>query len=66
MPLPSTQSRRSSFQYRPSSRDKYDDRSWALEEEEEPSWMEDAEETHDPAANIDWRQFHIDLMREEH
>ncbi|KAJ7503307.1 hypothetical protein B0H11DRAFT_2222595 [Mycena galericulata] len=62
MPLPS-QSRRSSFQYRPPSRDKYDS-SWALEEEEE-RWNEDAEETHDPAANIDWRQFHTDLLHEE-
>ncbi|KAJ7692149.1 hypothetical protein B0H17DRAFT_1200726 [Mycena rosella] len=65
MPLP-CQSRRSSLQYRPPSRDKYD-RSWALEEEETPSptWIEDVEEARDPAANIDWRQFHIDLLSEE-
>ncbi|KAJ6543630.1 hypothetical protein DFH09DRAFT_1088778 [Mycena vulgaris] len=66
LPLPS-QSRRSSFQYRPPSRDKYD-RSWALEEEEgtpSPTWIEDVEDIHDPAANIDWRQFHIDLLYEE-
>ncbi|KAJ7146775.1 hypothetical protein C8R44DRAFT_758142 [Mycena epipterygia] len=64
MPLPS-QSRRSSIQYRPPSRDKYD-RSWALEEEETPSptWSDDAE-PHDPAASIDWRQFHNDLLHEE-
>ncbi|KAJ7149843.1 hypothetical protein C8R43DRAFT_500895 [Mycena crocata] len=67
MPLPSrAHSRRSSYQYRPPSRDKYD-RSWALEEEETPSptWIEDVEERHDPAANIDWRQFHNDLLHEE-
>jgi len=64
MPLPS-QSRRSSFQYRPTSRDKYD-RSWALEEEETPSpaWSEDAEDD-DPAATIDWRQFHNDLLHDD-
>ncbi|KAF7335465.1 hypothetical protein MVEN_02199900 [Mycena venus] len=67
MPLPSqSQSRRSSLQYRPMSRDKYD-RSWALEEEEAPSpaWSDDAEEMNDPAANIDWRQFHNDLLHED-
>ncbi|KAK7055914.1 hypothetical protein R3P38DRAFT_3304957 [Favolaschia claudopus] len=38
MPLPS-QSRRSSFQFRAPSRDKYDDSSWALDEEElEAEW----------------------------
>ncbi|KAJ7765847.1 hypothetical protein DFH07DRAFT_955518 [Mycena maculata] len=66
MPLPS-QSRRSSFQYCPPSRDKYD-RSWALEEEEEspsPTWIEDVDEMHDPAANIDWRQFHVDLLHHD-
>ncbi|KAJ7471032.1 hypothetical protein FB451DRAFT_1399778 [Mycena latifolia] len=65
MPLPS-QSRRSSFQYCAPSRDKYD-RSWALEEEEtlSPTWIEDIPEARDPAANIDWRQFHNDLLREE-
>lgn len=65
MPLPS-QSRRSSFQYRTPTRDKYD-RSWALEEEEMPSpvWIEDVEEAHDPAASIDWRQFHTDLLHDE-
>ncbi|KAF7375615.1 hypothetical protein MSAN_00450300 [Mycena sanguinolenta] len=65
MPLPS-QSRRSSFQYHPMNRDKYD-RSWALEEEEtlSPAWSEDAEELHDPAATIDWRQFHNDLLYED-
>jgi len=65
MPLPS-HSRRSSFQYQPMSRDKYD-RSWALEEEEtlSPAWSEDAEEMHDPAASIDWRQFHNDLLHED-
>lgn len=65
MPLPS-QSRRSSFQYRPMSRDKYD-RSWALEEEEtlSPSWSDDAEEMDDPAASIDWRQFHNDLLHDD-
>jgi len=65
LPLPS-QSRRSSFQYHPSSWDKYD-RSWALEEEDTPSpmWIEDVQETRDPAATIDWRQFHNDLLRED-
>ncbi|KAJ6489062.1 hypothetical protein C8R45DRAFT_929755 [Mycena sanguinolenta] len=65
MPLPS-QSRRSSFQYHPINRDKYD-RSWALEEEEtlSPAWSEDSEELHDPAASIDWRQFHNDLLHED-
>jgi hypothetical protein len=49
------------------SRDKYDDRSWALEEEETPSlvWSEDAEAPHDPAASIDWHQFHNDLLHED-
>ncbi|KAJ7690786.1 hypothetical protein B0H14DRAFT_3175740 [Mycena olivaceomarginata] len=67
MPLPLSQSRRSSFQYHPMSRDKYDDRSWALEEEETPSlvWSEDAEAPHDPAASIDWHQFHNDLLHED-
>ncbi|KAJ7683302.1 hypothetical protein B0H14DRAFT_3535269 [Mycena olivaceomarginata] len=67
MPLPLSQSRRSSFQYHPMSRDKYDDRSWALEEEETPSlvWSEDAEAPHDPAASIDWHQFHNDLLHDE-
>jgi len=63
MPLPS-QSRRSSFQYCPPSRDKYD-RCWVLEEGEESLGMEDVEEMHDPAAHIDWRQFHSDLLCEE-
>jgi len=66
MPLPRpSQSRRSSLQYAPMSRDKYD-RSWALEEEEtfSPAWS-DAEELHDPAATIDWRQFHNDLLHED-
>ncbi|KAJ7183629.1 hypothetical protein C8R46DRAFT_517686 [Mycena filopes] len=70
-PLPS-QSRRSSlsFQYRPPSRDKYD-RSWALEEEEDsdlafsPGWSDDVAQVHDPAATIDWRQFHTDLLHED-
>ncbi|KAJ7629690.1 hypothetical protein DFH06DRAFT_1140904 [Mycena polygramma] len=63
MPLPS-HSRRSSFQYRPASRDKFD-RSWALEEEE-PTWSDwDVEEPRDPAADIDWRQFHNDLLHED-
>ncbi|KAJ7239390.1 hypothetical protein B0H12DRAFT_80903 [Mycena haematopus] len=65
MPLPS-QSRRSSLQYHPMTRDKHD-LSWALEEEEtlSPAWSEDAEELHDPAASIDWRQFHNDLLHED-
>jgi hypothetical protein len=48
------------------SRDKYD-RSWALEEEEtlSPSWSDDAEEMDDPAASIDWRQFHNDLLHDD-
>ncbi|KAJ6492540.1 hypothetical protein C8R47DRAFT_1070578 [Mycena vitilis] len=63
MPLPS-RSRPSSFQYRPVSRDKFD-RSWALEEEE-PTWSDwDVEEPRDPAADIDWRQFHNDLLHED-
>ncbi|KAJ7266588.1 hypothetical protein C8J57DRAFT_1328259 [Mycena rebaudengoi] len=60
------QSRRSSFQYRPPSWDKYDP-SWALQEEEDStlSWSPYPEEVPDPAAHIDWRQFHIDLLHEE-
>ncbi|KAJ7651276.1 hypothetical protein FB45DRAFT_890152 [Roridomyces roridus] len=43
------------------------DRSWALQEEEEEEedtsiWIEEEE---DPAATIDWRQFHNDLLNEE-
>ncbi|KAJ7035314.1 hypothetical protein C8F04DRAFT_536021 [Mycena alexandri] len=71
MPLPRpSQSRRSSFQYRPPSSDKYD-RSWALEEEEDsdlsfsPGWSDDVEAVYDPAATIDWRQFHNDLLHED-
>jgi len=59
MPLPS--SRRSSFQFHPMTRDKYD-HSFALEEEEISSPVE---ELCDPAASIDWRQFHNDLLHED-
>ncbi|KAK7017355.1 hypothetical protein R3P38DRAFT_3399618 [Favolaschia claudopus] len=65
MPLPS-QSRRSSFQFRAPSRDQYDDSSWALDEEElEAEWSTGAENPHDPAASIDWRQFHNDLLHDD-
>jgi len=60
MPLPSP-SRRSSGG--PPVCDKYDDRSWALEEEEESIWIDEIVED-DPAATIDWRQFHNDLLGE--
>ncbi|KAJ7651152.1 hypothetical protein FB45DRAFT_889796 [Roridomyces roridus] len=72
MPLPSA-----SVQYNPRvTWDKYEhehewdwdrDRSWALHEEEEfeeedtSIWIEEE----DPAATIDWRQFHNDLLNED-
>ncbi|KAJ7732193.1 hypothetical protein B0H16DRAFT_181947 [Mycena metata] len=77
MPLPRSrpsQSRRSSFQFRPASseREKHD-RAWALQEDEDadsdltfsPGWSDDVGEVNDPAATIDWRQFHIDLLIED-
>ncbi|KAF8896635.1 hypothetical protein BD779DRAFT_1668390 [Infundibulicybe gibba] len=61
MPLPS-RSRRSSFQCRPHSRDKYE-QSWILEEES-PVSTTFPEEWDDPA-HIDWRQFHIELLGDD-
>lgn len=60
VPLPS---RRSSFHYRHTSRDKYDS-TWVLEEEPSPMTVEDSETSDDPA-NVDWRQFHSDLMKDD-
>jgi hypothetical protein len=57
-------SRRSSEPYRPLSWAK-SDRSVASEEiEPDLPLIEDAAWV-DPAKNIDWRQFHIELLREE-
>lgn len=67
MPLPS-RSRRSSYFYRAPSSDR-SNYSWTLEEEDsrpatpEPL-VEDVEERSDPAQNIDWRQFHVELLLE--
>lgn len=65
MPLPS-RSRRSSFQYRPPSREKSD--FWILEEEPDiiaPEPLVEDYEPRDDAAQIDWRQFHNDLLTVE-
>ncbi|GLB44768.1 hypothetical protein LshimejAT787_1801050 [Lyophyllum shimeji] len=67
MPLPSRSDRSSYVHRAPSShRSSY---SWTLEEEEsrpatpEPR-VEEVEERSDPAQNIDWRQFHVELLDE--
>ncbi|TFK34550.1 hypothetical protein BDQ12DRAFT_363713 [Crucibulum laeve] len=67
MPLPS-RSRRSSYQYRPPSQEKYD-HFLILEEEESPVMTLEQRSTeheglNDPA-DIDWRQFHIDLLLDD-
>ncbi|KAF9007377.1 hypothetical protein BDQ17DRAFT_212961 [Cyathus striatus] len=67
MPLPS-RSRRSSFQYRRTSIEKWEESSWILEEEDSPQDpVPSADHPHDPndLANIDWRQFHIDLLLDD-
>ncbi|KAF8149050.1 hypothetical protein B0H34DRAFT_193957 [Crassisporium funariophilum] len=61
MPLPS-QSRRSSFQYRPPSQEK-PDFFWIVEEE--PNLTSEPLPEHeewDAPAKIDWRQFHVDIL----
>ncbi len=68
MPLP-PRSRRSSLQYPPPAQEKYD-LAWMLDETtpiftqkggEELEQVEEADEF-DPA-QLDWRQFHIDLLQ---
>ncbi|KAK0204365.1 hypothetical protein DFS33DRAFT_649510 [Desarmillaria ectypa] len=63
MPLPSTQSPRSSFYS--SRRNTIVEFPWVLEEEE--SWIGDDDELldEDDPARIDWRQFHVEVLQDE-